>query len=48
MGSLSGSFTAGLLIVALPDGSTAITGGEARQDRPQSGYGIVLVEGEVP
>ena len=42
---LSGSFTEGLLVVSLPDGSTAITGGEARKDRPDPGYGIVLVEG---
>jgi hypothetical protein len=44
--SLSGSFTDGLLVVSLPDGSVAITGGEARRDRPQDGYGFVLVEGE--
>lgn len=44
--SLSGSFTDGLLVVPLPDGSVAITGGEARQDRPDEGYGFVLVEGE--
>ena len=43
---LSGSFTEGLLVVSLPDGSVAITGGETRQDRPDPGYGIVLVEGE--
>lgn len=45
--SLSGSFTDGLLVVPLPDGSTAITGGEARQGRPDEGYGIVLLEGEL-
>jgi hypothetical protein len=45
--SLSGSFTDGLLVVSLPDGSVAITGGEARRDRPQDGYGFVLVEGEL-
>ena len=45
--SLSGSFTDGLLIVPLPDGSVSITGGDARLDRPQDGYGIVLVEGEL-
>lgn len=42
---LVGSVTDGLLVVALPDGSTAITGGVARQDRPKEGYGLVLVEG---
>lgn len=45
--ALSGSFTDGLLIVSLPDGSVAITGGEARGDRPQDGYGFVLVQGEL-
>ena len=44
--SLSGSFTDGLLVVSLPDGSVAITGGEVRRDRPQAGYGLVLVQGE--
>jgi hypothetical protein len=44
--SLSGSFTDGLLVVSLPDGSVAITGGEARRDRPQEGYGLVLIQGE--
>ncbi len=42
---LVGSVTDGLLVVPLPDGSTAITGGVARQDRPKEGYGLVLVEG---
>ena len=45
--SLSGSFTDGLLVVPLPDGSVAITGGEARRDRPEDGYGFVLVQGEL-
>ena len=45
--SLSGSLTDGLLVVSLPDGSVAITGGDARQDRPQDGFGLVLVEGEL-
>jgi hypothetical protein len=45
--ALSGSFTDGLLVVPLPDGSVAITGGEARRDRPTDGYGIVLVQGEL-
>jgi hypothetical protein len=45
--SLSGTFTEGLLVVPLPDGSIAVTGGEARQERPEYGYGIVLVEGEL-
>jgi len=45
--SLSGSFTDGLLVVSLPDGSVAITGGDARQDRPQDGFGLVLAEGEL-
>jgi len=42
---LVGSVTDGLLVIPLPDGSTAITGGVARQDRPKEGYGLVLVEG---
>jgi len=45
--SLSGSFADGLLAVSLPDGSVAISGGEARRGRPDDGYGIVLVEGEL-
>ena len=42
---LVGSVTDGLLVVPLPDGSVAITGGVARQDRPKEGYGLVLGEG---
>ena len=42
---LVGSVTDGLLVIPVPDGSTAITGGETRQDRPKEGYGLVLVEG---
>ena len=42
---LVGSVTDGLLVIPLPDGSTAITGGVARQERPKLGYGLVLVEG---
>ena len=44
---LVGSVSDGLLVVPLPDGSVAITGGEARQDRPDDGYGIVLAEGDL-
>jgi len=44
---LVGTVTDGLLIVPLPDGSVAITGGEVRQDRPDDGYGLVLVEGDL-
>lgn len=44
---LVGSVTDGLLVVPLPDGSVAITGGEARQNRPEDGYGLVLVEGDL-
>jgi hypothetical protein len=44
--TLSGSFTDGLLVVSLPDGSVAITSGEARRDRPKEGYGFVFVQGE--
>jgi hypothetical protein len=43
----SGTLTDGLLVVPLPDGSVAISGGEARQGRPDDGYGIVIVEGEL-
>ena len=42
---LVGSVTDGLVVIPLPDGSVAITGGEVRQDRPDDGYGIVIVEG---
>ena len=45
--SLSGSFTDGILVVSLPDGSVAITGGEARGDRPRDGFGFVLIQGEL-
>ena len=44
---LSGSVTDGVLVVALPDGSTSISWGGARDDRPPDGSGIVLVEGEL-
>ena len=44
---LVGSVTNGLLVIPLPDGSTAITGGESRRGRPDDGYGIVFVEGEL-
>jgi peptidoglycan/LPS O-acetylase OafA/YrhL len=43
----SGTLTDGLLVVPLPDGSVAISGGEARRGRPDDGYGIVIVEGEL-
>ena len=43
----SGTLTDGLLVVPLPDGSVAISGGEARPGRPDDGYGIVIVEGEL-
>jgi len=46
-GVLVGSVTDGLLVIPLPDGSTAITGGESRRGRPDDGYGIVFVEGEL-
>jgi len=44
--SLSGSFTDGVLVVPLPDGSVSIAGDGSRDDRPPDGCGIVLVEGE--
>jgi ferric-dicitrate binding protein FerR (iron transport regulator) len=44
---LSGSIADGILVVTLPDGSVAISGGEARPGRPDDGYGIVIVEGEL-
>jgi len=44
---LVGSVSDGILVVPLPDGSVAITGGEERQDRPEDGYGLVLVEGDL-
>jgi hypothetical protein len=45
--SISGSFTNGLLVVPLPDGSISITDGKARDNRPLDGYGLVLVQGEL-
>jgi len=44
--SLSGSFTDGVLVVPLPDGSVSIAGDGSRDDRPPDGCGIVLVEGD--
>lgn len=44
---LVGSVTDGLVVVPLPDGSVAVSGGESRRGRPDDGYGIVLVEGEL-
>jgi hypothetical protein len=44
--SLSGSFTDGLLVLSLPDGSVSISGEGTRESRPPDGCGIVLVEGE--
>jgi peptidoglycan/LPS O-acetylase OafA/YrhL len=41
------TLTDGLLVVPLPDGSVAISGGEARRGRPDDGYGLVIVEGEL-
>jgi hypothetical protein len=32
--------------VSAPDGSVSVSGPGARDDRPQDGSGIVLVEGE--
>ena len=43
----SGVITDGALIIALPDGSTSISWGAARDDRPPDGSGIVLVEGAI-
>ena len=45
--SLSGSFTDGVLVVPLPDGSVSIAGDGSRDDRPPDGCGIVLVEGDI-
>jgi len=44
---LSGSIIDGALIIALPDGSTSISWGAARDDRPPDGSGIVFVEGAI-
>jgi len=44
---LSGVLTDGALIVSLPDGSTSISWGDARDDRPPDGSGIVFVEGAI-
>ena len=45
--SLSGSFTNGVLVLPLPDGSVSISDDGTRESRPPDGYGIVLVEGEL-
>jgi hypothetical protein len=44
---LSGSFTDGVLVVSLPDGSVSISGDASREDRPPDGCGIVVLEGGV-
>ncbi|HNV03506.1 MAG TPA: RNA polymerase sigma factor [Vicinamibacterales bacterium] len=44
--AISGTLSDGLLVVRMPDGSTSITGGPARQSRPPEGHGLLLVEGE--
>ena len=44
---LSGLLTDGALVVSLSDGSTFISWGGARDDRPPDGSGIVLVEGAI-
>ena len=44
---LLGSIDNGALVVALPDGSTSISWGGARDDRPPDGSGLVIVEGVV-
>jgi hypothetical protein len=44
---LSGSFTNDVLILSAPDGSVSLTGPGFRDDRPQDGSGIVLVEGDL-
>jgi len=43
---LSGFITDGALVVSMPDGSTSISWGAARDDRPPDGSGIVIAEGE--
>lgn len=45
--ALDATLSEGLVIVQLPDGSTSITGGPAREGRTPEGYGFVLVEGEL-
>lgn len=42
---IRGSIDEGALIVQLPDGSTSISWGGARENRPPEGSGIVIVEG---
>jgi len=44
---LSGVITDGALVVSMPDGSTSISWGDARDDRPPDGSGIVFVEGAI-
>ena len=44
---LAGTLSEGLVVVPLPDGSTSITGGPAREGRTPEGYGFVLAEGEL-
>jgi hypothetical protein len=45
--ALAATLSEGLVILQLPDGSTSITGGPAREGRTPEGYGFVLVEGEL-
>jgi hypothetical protein len=45
--ALTGVLIDGALVVSLPDGSTSISWGGARDDRPPDGSGIVLVEGAI-
>jgi hypothetical protein len=42
---LTASCIDGVVILPLPDGSVSATSGEARDDRPPEGRGIILVEG---
>jgi hypothetical protein len=45
-GELDGWFAGDVLVAPMADGSVAIIGPGARDDRPPDGLGIVLVSGE--
>jgi len=44
--TVTGTLSGGLLVIRMPDGSTSITGGPAREGRSPEGHGLVLMGGE--
>jgi hypothetical protein len=45
-GAPDASFTDGVLVLPLSDGTTAILGPGTRDERPPEGFGIVLISGD--